>query len=102
MRTVDAQTAITMLENRLLKTEGQILAIQFVLQSLVTADDALSGPLRQHLAGTKDVFERFIGEAPDDATRRTFVAGRDFMVDLVSERTTAPTLTIVRGGKQED
>lgn len=102
MAQVDLQTALTMLERRLLVTEGQIFALQSVLSTILAADDAAAGELRQHLTVTEAIFQKGFEEANDQVSRDYIAAAKTLLSGLLADDEQSKLkLTVIEGGKPD-
>lgn len=100
----NAQTTITNLENRLLKAEGQILALRSIVQSTLTTDDVSSGIMRTQLEAIEKALTKEVSNREHDPAARKFIeAAQQLVVAILAAGPNArPNFSVIDGRKSDD
>jgi hypothetical protein len=94
----NAQTAITNLENRLLKAEGQILALRSIVQSTLTTDDVSSGIMRTQLEAIEKALTKEVSNREHDPAARKFIeAAQQKFIEAAQQLVVAMPRAPMRG-----
>lgn len=103
MQKMDVQTALTQLENRLLKAEGRIFGLTELIKTLVVMEAIPHDRFKLYVEGMRDTFKP--NEHVDKPTATFVEAARDLMRDVLkaevggSPTTETPRLSVIEGGK---
>jgi hypothetical protein len=88
------ETALNRLDDRLLKTEGQLFALKAVVHTAISVDNVTSAILRKALIGMADSLASELPNAPDEPTRKFVVAAQGVINELLSEPMSPPKTSL--------
>ena len=97
----DLQTILTQLEDRLLKTEGQIFGLRAIIGALLAIDDSVAGVLRKQIEEIERILLAEIEDVPDEPTRKFVRESQALASEMLAEQfdLAKPRLIVIDGGK---